>query len=126
MTRLILMSSGRVPTIVMTLSTQPLLDEIEREEQLLDARDVEALCVVRRVVVEMGNLRLTLDEELVVVQVSIVDGDAVVAARVFGFRHLLPGEQRFVEFFAVPRPDHADRIVPSEYLEQRPRQIADS
>ena len=60
------------------------LVQLQLLQQLLDLRHVESARVVRRVVVDLRNLRLALDEVLVVVEVARIRRDAVVAAEILG------------------------------------------
>src|SRR5580704_13085781 len=99
------MISGRVPTIVMTLSIDRLTNDRELPEHLLNLLDVQLLGVVRGVVIEVGIRRITLDEISLIVEMPRIRRDAIVTAQVLGARHLLPGDKRFVQLFTMPRAD---------------------
>src|SRR4051794_21867016 len=103
MTRDSRMISGRVPTTVMTLSTDRLANHRKRQQRLLDLGDVQPSRVVRRVVVEVGDPWLAFDEVLIVIQAAGIGRDSVVAAKVSGPRHFLARHQRLVKFFAMAR-----------------------
>lgn len=70
------------------------------------ALHVEPLGVVARVGLVGLGLHLAVDDELVVVQVARVAGDAVVAAHVLGAQALLAGHQGLEELLAVAGADH--------------------
>lgn len=70
------------------------------------ALDVEPLGVVGGVGLVGLGLHLAVDDELVVVQVARVAGDAVVAAHVLGPQALLAGHEGLEEFLAVAGADH--------------------
>src|SRR5437764_13580573 len=95
------MSSGRVPTIVNTLSIHGLAHDGELNEHLLRLFDIEPPRVVRRVVLSPRDLSLSLDEILVVVQVAGVRRDAIVLSQIFATRHFLTGYKRLVQLLAV-------------------------
>ena len=57
------------------------------------------------IVLYTGNILIAFREELVIVQVTGVAGDAVVVAHVNGLCHLFTGYQRLIQFLAVARAD---------------------
>ena len=59
MTRESRMISGRVPTMVMTLSINGLTHDIELHERFFHPRYLKPVRVVKGVVVNCGNFRLT-------------------------------------------------------------------
>src|SRR5471032_2558221 len=126
MTRLILISSGRVPTSVMTLSIKLLLDVVELEQQRLDPWYIQARCIVGGVIVQLGDPLLTLDKVLLVVQVAVVRRNPIVTPHVFGLGHFLAGNQRLVEFFAMASTDNLDLVALAEQLLERFGQVTDS
>lgn len=69
------------------------------------ARNVETLRVVGGVGLVGLGLHLAVDDELVVVQVARVAGDAVVAAHVLGAQALLAGHEGLEELLAVAGAD---------------------
>src|SRR5690606_9101340 len=125
MTRDILMSSGRVPTMVMTLSTEHLLDVIQFEQQLLYLRDVQPFRVVGGVIVRLRYPHLTLAEILRIIEVAIIGRNAVIAPQVLSLGHFLAGNERLIQFFAVTRADDMDRAVGAEQLLECDGQITD-
>lgn len=70
------------------------------------ALDVEPLGVVGGVGLVGLGLHLAVDDELVVVEVARVAGDAVVAAHVLGSQALLAGHEGLEELLAVAGADH--------------------
>ena len=81
-------------------------DEGLKETVRSYALDVEAGGVVRVVVLDARHFLVADGEELVVVEVAGVAGDAVVVAHVDGLGHLLAGNKCFVEFFTVARSNN--------------------
>lgn len=71
------------------------------------------------------HLLLAIDEILVVIEIAVVGGNAVVAAEILGPGHLLAGQQGLVELFAVPGADDLDLVVGPEQLPHRQGEIAD-
>ena len=67
---------------------------------------------------------LTLDKELVVVQIAVIGSHAVVAAHILAAHTLLLGHQRFVQLFAVAGADDAGAGIAEQRL-HRLGQIAD-
>src|ERR1700759_3906112 len=108
------MSSGRVPTSVMTLSIKLLLNVFQIQKNLFHAFYIQALSVMRGVIVQIGNLLLAFNKELFVVQVAVVRWNAIVAAHVFGLGHFFTRNQRFVKFFTVTGTNNLDGVVTSE------------
>src|SRR5690606_28086475 len=100
MTRLILISSGRVPTIVITLYTQRIPDVVELTEELLYTGHVQPARIMRRIVVQCGDFGFALGEIFRVVQAAIVGRNAVIFAKVHGPSHLLARDEGFVELLA--------------------------
>jgi hypothetical protein len=111
--------------MVMTLSMQFRLNVIQFQQQLLYLLDVEALGIVGGVVIEGRNFFFPIAEVLAVVEIAVVGRHAVVAAPIFGMRHLFARQERLVKLFAMPRTDDVDGIVLLEQLPQCLREIAD-
>ena len=105
-----------------------LLYEAQAHELLLHALHVQAPGVVAVVVLNAGDVLAAVLEELVVVQVTRVAGNPVVAAHVYRARHLLPRDEGLVELLAVPGADDLHlrlavlRVDLGVYLLQRLRQ----
>ena len=78
-----------------------LLDEAQAHKLLLHALYIQPARVVAVVVLDARDVLAALLEELVVVQVARVAGNAVVVPHVYRTGHLLPGHQRLVELLAV-------------------------
>ena len=84
---------------------QLILDVLQRGDLGLRFFEIQAAGVVGVEFVDGGSFRVTVDEVLVVVQVTVVGGDCVEVAHVDGFGGFFFGQQRFVHFFAVADAD---------------------
>ena len=81
------------------------------------ARHVEPLGVVGGVGLVGLGLHLAVDDELVVVEVARVAGDAVVAAHVLGPQALLAGHEGLEELLAVAGADHLGANAAEDLLD---------
>ena len=81
------------------------------------ARHVEPLGVVGGIGLVGLGLHLAVHDELVVVQVARVAGDAVVAAHVLGAQALLAGHEGLEELLAVAGADHLGANAAEDLLD---------
>ena len=77
---------------------------------MLHAVEVEPLGVMRGVRLDLGQLRISLGEIVVVVQVAAVGTDAEEAGKIFRTQHFLRGHEYLKELFAVTCADNLPNI----------------
>ena len=87
------------------LHSEVFADEAEFQKKLFHALHIQAGSVMAVIVLYTGNILIAFREELVIVQVTGVAGDAVVVAHVDSLCHLLAGYQCLIQFLAVARAD---------------------
>ena len=83
-------------TLCALLQSEVFTYEVELEQQLFHTLNIEAARVVAMVVLSARDGIVTLGEELVVVEVARVAGDAEVVAHILGANHLLACNKRLV------------------------------
>src|SRR5690242_16697385 len=124
MTRLILMSSGLVPTSVMILRIDTARDEVVLQQQLLDLGHRQPLRVLGGVIVKLRDPSFALHEILAIVEITVVRAYSKVPLAILSPGTLLAREERLVQLLAVPRADDLHRALPIQDLHQGRRQIA--
>ena len=90
-----------------------LSDVGELQELILDFIHVEKLRVVGVELAQEVTLSIALLEVLVVVETSVVAGNAVKIAEIDGARAFLVGEERLVHLLPVANADDADILLPA-------------
>src|SRR5690554_5524792 len=75
------------------------------QQQFLQLLLVELVGVVGVVVVDRRLLHVSLGEVLAIVEVAVIEADAVVVAHVLGAAQLLPAGQGLVELLAMAHAD---------------------
>ena len=87
------------------LHSEVFADEAEFQKKLFHALHIQAGSVMAVIVLYTGNILIAFREELVIVQITGVAGDAVVVAHVDSLCHLFAGYQCLIQFLAVARAD---------------------